>query len=237
MSIKVKNHKNFACFDYKSNRCSKHKLGDVVFRPETDEIGVIIQIHSEGEYRTDMFGNCCLSEIKNATITEIKTHRPDLVKDLLGVKTFKESQENFVKTCKRVDHIRKEIERLQRLKTKLWNSKKTSWTENLIRPLLNEVKDLMPEITGWDDDRLIPMGLMCRVSVFPKYNGKSLYLPFLPGNTDEGELLIETDKRTNEYPEDSVAYLNGLGKESITVESAEQIVEILRKQIEKHLVV
>ena len=82
MSIKVKNHKDFACFDYISKTCPHHKLGEVMFRPETNEIGVIIQIHSEGEYRTDMFGNCCITEVRNATLSEIKEYRPKIIKDI-----------------------------------------------------------------------------------------------------------------------------------------------------------
>ena len=72
--INLENYKDFACFDYISGKCSKHILGDVVIN-EHNEIGVIIQIHEEGEYRTDMFGNCSISEIRPATLEEITKYR------------------------------------------------------------------------------------------------------------------------------------------------------------------
>jgi uncharacterized protein YlzI (FlbEa/FlbD family) len=145
------------------------------------------------------------------------------------MKTFKEGQEKYLKTQNRITRVRKEIERLKRLEDKLWCSKDSHWTDILIRPLLNEVKVLMPEITEWDDDRLTPMGLMNRVSVFPKYNGKTLYLPFLHGN--DAELLIETKEIEEIYPEGSIAALNGMGKKWVVVQSAEHIVEILKEQM------
>jgi hypothetical protein len=145
------------------------------------------------------------------------------------MRTFKEGQEKYLKTQNRITRVRKEIERLKRLENKLWNSKDSHWTDSLIRPLLNEVKVLMPEITEWDDDRLTPMGLMCRVSIYPKYNEKTLYLPFLHGN--DADLLIETKEIEDTYPEGSLGYWNGMGKKSITVQSAEHIVEILKEQM------
>ena len=145
------------------------------------------------------------------------------------MKTFKEGQEKLIKTRKRLDRIDKEIYRLKKLERKIYDSKNSHWTDCLIRSLLNEVKTLMPEITEWDDDRLTPMGLMCRVSVFPKYNGKTLYLPFLHGAG--ADLLIETKEIEDTYPEGSIGAMNGMGKKSITIESAEQIVEILKEQM------
>ena len=89
-TLKVTNHLQFACFDYQSVKCASHKLGDVVIRhpQENDEpddkpeIGVIIQIHGAGDYRTDMFGNCDLSELKTATLKQIREFRPDIEKEL-----------------------------------------------------------------------------------------------------------------------------------------------------------
>jgi len=79
--MKVKNHKEFACFDYVQNTDCKdiRKLGQIVKKPYTDEIGIIIQVHDDGEFRTDMFGNCCYCEIIVATISDIKRLRPDIL--------------------------------------------------------------------------------------------------------------------------------------------------------------
>lgn len=86
--MNVVNYHKFTCFAYKSVESSLYKLGDVVFKPsefegeDVSEIGIIIQIHDEREYRTDMFGNCCASEISLATEEQIKTYRIDLLAEV-----------------------------------------------------------------------------------------------------------------------------------------------------------
>ncbi len=80
--LKVKNHRDFACFDYISTTSKHYKLGDVVFKVEDNEVGVIIQIHDEREFRSDMFGNFCVSEVKPAKLSDVKKYRNDLLNDL-----------------------------------------------------------------------------------------------------------------------------------------------------------
>ena len=82
--MRVKNHKNYACFEYTSQKIKLYKLGDIVRKDSEDgtEIGVIIQIHDANEYRTDMFGNCSSSEIKMATKEDIENFRAELLNDL-----------------------------------------------------------------------------------------------------------------------------------------------------------
>ena len=82
--MRVKNHKDFACFDYEQNNDCKdiRKLGQIVHKPIDDEIGVIIQVHDDNEFRTDMFGNDSNINFRLATDEEIKLHRPKLLKDL-----------------------------------------------------------------------------------------------------------------------------------------------------------
>jgi len=78
--MNLRNYKDYACFDYTSVKSSNHKLGDVVIKETEDgsEIGVIIQIHEETEFRTDMFGNASTSEVRIATKEEIKKFRPNV---------------------------------------------------------------------------------------------------------------------------------------------------------------
>lgn len=76
--MKVKNHKEFACFDYTSYKSNNYQLGDIVVN-EQREIGIIIQVHSTYDYRTDMFGNCNISEIKKASLEDIKQYRPEIL--------------------------------------------------------------------------------------------------------------------------------------------------------------
>lgn len=72
--------KQYTLFDYSQNPTpkDKYKLGDVVYKEEANEVGVIIQTHGANEYRTDMFGNCCESELSPATEEQIKSLRKDI---------------------------------------------------------------------------------------------------------------------------------------------------------------
>ncbi len=79
--MKVNNHKAFAVVDYASAECPFHQLGDVVIN-HNNEIGVIIQIHCRGEYRTDMFGNVSKNEISMANQQQIATFRADIMHSL-----------------------------------------------------------------------------------------------------------------------------------------------------------
>jgi len=80
--MKVPNWKKYAMCDY--NQSTKNscyfELGDIVINSD-NEIGVIIQMHDKDEYRTDMFGNCCTSEIKLATEQQINEFRPNVMTD------------------------------------------------------------------------------------------------------------------------------------------------------------
>lgn len=80
--MKVTDEREYCCFDYPSYRCDGYQLGDIVINKE-NEIGVIIQIHDVNgfEYRTDMFGNCCDSEIRMAMYKEIRELRDELLKN------------------------------------------------------------------------------------------------------------------------------------------------------------
>lgn len=83
--MKVKNHRLFACTDYTSFTSTLYQLGDIVIKEREDgnPIGVILQVHDEFEFGTDMFGNCCDDEIRLATMEEIEKHRPDVVPELV----------------------------------------------------------------------------------------------------------------------------------------------------------
>lgn len=76
----VLDYRKYKLFDYtQAPETSEDHfiLGQVVIN-EHNEIGVIIQRHDFQEYRTDMFGNCCSTEIREATDEEIKKFRPNL---------------------------------------------------------------------------------------------------------------------------------------------------------------
>jgi hypothetical protein len=119
---------------------------------------------------------------------------------------------------------------IERLKKRVENNY-PYWTDNLIKPLMEEVEKRMPELT-FEDKKYVPMGLCCRVSIFPMFKEKTLMLSFIPGNLENGELRIEPGERNDQvYSTGSIAELNGFGKVSVPVTSVKQIVSLLRKQM------
>lgn len=87
--MNIPNYEDYACMNYENN-ISGHddfQLGDVVIREidelgdTTNEIGVIIQVHSPDEFRTDMFGNTYTDDIRLATQFEIDTYRPNILSE------------------------------------------------------------------------------------------------------------------------------------------------------------
>ena len=77
--IFVVDHNKFRRFNYINSPSANFQLGQILINPKTNEIGVVIQTHSDDECRTDMFGNCDASEVGYATLQEIKEHRPELL--------------------------------------------------------------------------------------------------------------------------------------------------------------
>ena len=62
-----------------------YQLGDVVTKESEDgiEIGVVIQLHEGGDFRTDMFGNASPNgEISLSTIDEVERYRNEILEDL-----------------------------------------------------------------------------------------------------------------------------------------------------------
>lgn len=88
--MRVRDHKKFAMFDYKSTECKNpYKVGDVVIKPlyydgkKCNEIGVVLQVHDDTEVRTDMFGNECISILRVPTLGEVKKYRPKIMEDIM----------------------------------------------------------------------------------------------------------------------------------------------------------
>jgi hypothetical protein len=77
--IFVVDHNKFRRFNYINSPSANFQLGQIIINPKTNEIGVVIQTHSDDECRTDMFGNCDASEVGYATLQEIQEHRPELL--------------------------------------------------------------------------------------------------------------------------------------------------------------
>jgi len=82
--MRVKNHRLYAMFKYEQNPSflgNNLELGDIV-KNEENEIGVVIQLHGNDEYRTDMFGNCVFGYgVSLATKEDIEKFRPTVFTD------------------------------------------------------------------------------------------------------------------------------------------------------------
>jgi|GEM_PF-5566346 len=156
--------------------------------------------------------------------------------------TFEQIRKSFAdqlsdyQTARKIldDRIAKKQQQLERL---LLRRKKAPsipyWTESLLRPVINILK---PHFLNWicDDEKLSPMGLACRVSVFftsQNDNEKYIYIVFQPGELSQGELLYETGERKNDYPKNTIGEINGFNRTTKAVESIEELVNFLKKQI------
>ena len=75
--MRIENYVNYGMCIYESTVTGKDafRLGDVVINDD-NEIGVVIQVHSPDEFRTDMFGNSSSGEVRMATDAEIQLYRP-----------------------------------------------------------------------------------------------------------------------------------------------------------------
>jgi len=132
------------------------------------------------------------------------------------------------------DKITMREKQIVRLNAKQDRLQYPHWTEGLLRPLWEEVKTKFQTLEFEDasEERLVPLGMCCRVTVFAKYNAEILMVGFVPGDVDKGELYYETGKE-----ESPGAYFNftgnpnGFGRVKELVTSVRQIENFLRRQL------
>ncbi len=96
--MKVKDHKKFCRFDYESNMSNtSFQLGDIVTKSSEDgtEVGVVIQLHEDGDFRTDMFGNASPSEVTVSTIVEVLLYRKELLEEVVFELTLEQTRQLF----------------------------------------------------------------------------------------------------------------------------------------------
>lgn len=141
--------------------------------------------------------------------------------DILATKYAKKSAE--------VKKIRERIKKLEAKRDKFYSTY-WFWTNRLVKPIMKMIKARFPEIV-WEDDRLVPLGLMNRVSVFGKYKGETLMLSFLPSDTEHGRISFETDKKVQDYPENSIGAWNHMGYEQIELNDIQQLYDYVQKQM------
>lgn len=97
--MKVKDHKKFCRFDYESDMSNtSFQLGDIVTKSSEDgtEVGVVIQLHEDGDFRTDMFGNASPSEVTLSTVIEVTLFRKELLEDIVFELTLEQTRKLFL---------------------------------------------------------------------------------------------------------------------------------------------
>ena len=129
----------------------------------------------------------------------------------------------------RIQQRTEQIARLTKKEIKLWNE--SFWGEIFIRPIMEMVKEKYPTIV-WDDDRLTPMGLCNRISLFgDTKDGKTIMICFTPSNLKEGIIAYDTEERSGGYPENSIGSWNQMDKVSEDITDINQIYNHIEKQL------
>ena len=82
--LHVTDHTKFACFDYESQKTDVIALGAVVkyTNDNMNDIGVVIQTFDDGEFRTDMNGMTCISEVVPASLSDVREFRPAILSEI-----------------------------------------------------------------------------------------------------------------------------------------------------------
>lgn len=158
---------------------------------------------------------------------------------------------------KEADKAREASMRYQRLAAqkmgdyyKLWKKSqsedKIGWVDGLLVPLLNEIE----ERTSWkfdNKDDLCTYGFRseCPVYIasgevdehdFKKYKSSIVFTPEFRSGEDsyEWDLYFDTGKKKEQRSEPgTIAYMHGFDNVAAKVESVEQVIEFLRKQMEE----
>jgi hypothetical protein len=136
----------------------------------------------------------------------------------------------YAKKNAKVEKIEERIMKLEAKRDK-YNTPYWYWTNRLIRPILNLVKAKFPQVEWDKDKRLVPLGLTNRVSVFGMYKNKHVMISFIPTDTRNGRISFETDKREQEYPENSIGAWNNMGLERIELTDVQQLYDYVQKQL------
>lgn len=149
---------------------------------------------------------------------------------------FKEIKQSWIDNSNEINRINERIEmrekQIERLKKKRKRARK-NWTDVLIRPIMNEVKNCFPQLT-WNDDSLVPMGLRSTVSVFGRdENNKTVAsLVFVLGNYNEGQLFIETGERKNKFSSSTIGDLNGFNNVITEIKSLVTVFDRVNEQLD-----
>lgn len=120
--------------------------------------------------------------------------------------------------------------KIERLKRKQERNKYPHWTDLFVRPVMDELARLTPEIQWELKDKLITFGLRCECPVFGKTaNGRTVAITFTCDHLS-GTLYYDTGRHNNRFKTSTLGDLNGLNNETVPVESMQMLVDFVRRQ-------
>lgn len=170
------------------------------------------------------------------TVKKLPTYTNDIV--LLKKEEFIERDTKYKEERKAIDtkiddsydKIRWHEKRIERLKAKRSSLKYPSWTEDYLRPILEELARQTPDIT-WDFERLSVFGLRCDCPVFGKNHEQiTTGITFTHHN---GQLYYDTGETKSNFNPNTLGDCNGFNNISAPVESIETLLVHVRKVIEE----
>lgn len=146
--------------------------------------------------------------------------------------TLEEIKQSYINSKSEVEVIEKkialknkQIDKLMLKKQKINDS--NWWGDSIIRPIIELIKLKFPQTTKWDDDRLIPMGMKCRVSVFGKYREQTIGITFCPNDLSKGLISFENGmKGLHPYRD-----LNGFCYKDDIIIDIEQVYVYIQEQL------
>lgn len=120
-----------------------------------------------------------------------------------------------------------QIEKLKKRKSRIQDN--NWWGDVLIRPIMADIKLKYPDLT-WDDERLVPMGLRCEVSVFghDKDNKTVASITFTPGAN--GYVYYDTGEKHNTFAPGTIGYINQMNCKSELIDSMETLYRHIERQ-------
>lgn len=149
-------------------------------------------------------------------------------------KVLREDADKALQAALRYQSIAaKKMTLYHKLYSKSWDVQKTHWT--------SVVKDVCEEIerrTGvkFDLDNLLTFGLRCECPVFAYRNGEDEpvgWLTFTCEKLDDFKLYVDTkEQRSDRCPIGSIGEMNGFNNISVEVESIDQLIEIMFKNVD-----
>lgn len=120
---------------------------------------------------------------------------------------------------------------IERLKKKQEKNTYPHWTDGFLRPVLDELARLTPEIE-WEDRKELPVfGLRCNCSVFGHHDhsGCTVGVTFTC-DTETQTLFYDIGRKKGRYAADSLGGLNGFDNITAPVTCMDDLVEFVRQQ-------